>query len=153
MAVYPRHVLFFDPVSWMGHEISPLAVVGKQQEAGRLAIEAAYRESTDIGWGEFGYRSFSVRRPHSCHDTGRLIEREVDVPLLGERLTPDQDGIGQRVGTLAYCRLCPVDGHVARRDHTLRLPPRCNPGGRKDFLEPLFHHSSACVVSNTRYAL
>lgn len=125
MAIEQRLVLLLDAESRMCHPESNVAVVRQEQQAGRVAIEAADRNDPlgDIDQVEDGATTPLVARRRDV--AIGLVEQDVAPPLVLQRLPIDPDILALRVDLNAQLGDdLAVDGHPALTDQVFRLAAR-----------------------------
>ena len=71
----PRPVGARDPVARVGEPVGELAVVGEQDQPGRVGVEAADRVEAALGVDQLDHRPAAARLARGRDDPGRLVER------------------------------------------------------------------------------
>ena len=107
--------------------MSPGPVIGDEQEARRILVEAAYGK--EAGPLVLARQEADDRRRHvvfrSRYDAGRLVEHEINRRFIMDGLTVDGNGIGCRVDFLAAVAADgAIDSHVPAFAQFLEFPPR-----------------------------
>jgi hypothetical protein len=124
------------------HELCrQLAVIGEQQQAFRVVVEAADGvEVAEVRGNHLEHRAPPLRIGARRHHAGRLVDQHVAQRHGGLDLAAvDGDGVGPGVGLGAEVQhRGAVDGHPALDDEALGGPARGHAGRREDLLQA-FH--------------
>ena len=148
VAWYARHgypIRFRDMIARMGHLEQKIAVVGEEDQALTVRVEASdrpkHRLSTDVHQICHHLSGMAVRVRARRNNPSWLVHREIvalqwrpDNPIIEENLI----GLGVR-----FCAKLgddfAVNAHPALGDPRFARPSRADPGGGEHFLQPFFH--------------
>ena len=120
----------------MGQPVGQVAVVGQQQEAFAVGVEAADREHSRVRGDHVDDRRAAVGVSRSGDDPGRLVQQVMDEAGLGaDRRAVDLDAVGRGVDPAPQFRDLAVDGDPALGDEILTGPAAGHAGGGENLLE------------------
>ena len=140
-------VFLVEPVARVGDAVGQLAVVGEQQQALRVGVEAADGEHPRLGGDQLDDRGAAVRVAGRRDDAAWLVQQVVDEPGLGaDRRTVDLDEVDLRVDAAAEHGHVAVDRHPAVGDQLLAHPPAAEAAPRRGpsaAVQAVFGHRSA----------
>ena len=127
VAVQARHVGLADLILGVGEAIRQLAVVGEQQQTGRIDVEATHVvEALGVISDQIGNRGASLRVTHRRDGPNRLVDGQHDVLRLVENQALAVDVNDLRCGVNAHALAAhdrAVDAHAAIRDHLFGRAP------------------------------
>src|SRR6267142_719621 len=131
-------VLAPDFVARVHQPVRELAVVGEEEQPCAIDVQAPHRDPSP-GWqaGEHGWPAFRISAGNEL--AFRLVVYE-DAPggfhAEGDGAAIDRDlvGVGRAVAELGETS---ADGYAAGLDPRFDFPPRAQPGGSQQLLEPL----------------
>ena len=103
VSVHLDPVRLGDVVARVGEPQGEFAVIGQQQQPGRLIIEASDRKyALPQPAHDVGNAGAPIRIIERRHDADRLVQRQIDVRLRGrDPLAVDGDEVGKRIGASA----------------------------------------------------
>ena len=130
-------VLLLDAEARVGQPVGQLAVVGQQQQALGVEVEAADREHPRLGRHEVDHGRPALRVVAVVTTPGRLVQQVVArarARIRPRRRRPRRVGVD--VDPAAEHGDLAVDRDPTVRDQLLADPPAAEPGGRQDLLEP-----------------
>ena len=142
-------VLAFHAVSRVQDALRPLPVVGEDQQALGIEVQAAdrvqpralgHQRGRQVVQDRLGGVAVADRR----RDTGRLVQQQVRLLRRGpDDPAVDRDDRPRAVDLRADARDLAIDGDAPVGDEDLGLPARRDAGRRDDLLEPFRCHQSA----------
>src|SRR5690606_10694904 len=133
-----RHVLLLDAEARVGEPVREGPVVGEQQEALGVAVEAADRVHPGLGRHELDHGRPSLRVVRGGDHTGGLVEQVVDeVGTHPDGHAVDGDLVAVHVDPRPQPGGAAVDRHPSVGDELLAGPAAADPRARQHLLEAL----------------
>ena len=120
-------VHLLDAVARVREPVRERAVVGEQQRAGRIGIEAADWNHARLVRHELDDRRSALRIVRGRDDACGLVQQQVRELLLRDLATVDLDAVGRLHEGVELPRLA-VDEHAAGFDQVVGLAPRRHSG-------------------------
>ena len=127
----------------MSHPQREIAVVGEDEKAFRVIVQAPDREQplADLLADQVEHRGATLRVLGGGHDAIRLVEQDVPQGLGGLQALPiDLDRVDLQIRLVTQLGAPPVHPHAALANEAFRLPARSHASPRDQFLEPLKAH-------------
>lgn len=130
-------ILFVDTVAGMHDLFGPVAVVGKEEQAGAVFVQSADGKEPFGGLNEVEDGSFTVRGGRRGDHAGRFVEREIPQLLTPDRLTVDRDGGRFGIGGVPNGGKVAVDSDASGANQLLGVPSRGDSGLGQNLLDSL----------------
>ncbi len=138
---YARDVGFAYAIARVGQDVGQIAVVGHDQQAVSVFVEAAHREYPLAYASHQVEHGFAAKRiVGGTHATCGLVEQIVDEFLARQGLAVDCNGRDLRVDLQAHLDDCfAVDADSAFGDDLFAFAAGGDPGAGENFLQSLKH--------------
>jgi hypothetical protein len=135
-------ILLLHAESRVQQAVGQFAVVGEQEQPGRIPVEPPYREYARTGRHAVYHRATPVRIVGGTDDTRGLVQQPVFTGFDRHRHTVYSEDLPFVVDTLPQLGHVAVDGHPSGFDEVLAPAARPHAGRGQHLLQSAFHGGS-----------